>query len=100
MFNAPLRKGFSMKIEGVSNFNRVEMHNIAAELGIMARDVVMKDGLVIVYNTSETFQEIVDDNGLASFIALALEIAPDQISDIQMIEEEPRKIEFNLEEYE
>lgn len=100
MFTMPVRKGFSMKIEGVVNLNRPDMHNIASELGVGERDVVMKDGLVIIYNTSDECQEIIDDNALASFVALALEISPEKISDIKEIEEEPVKIEFDLDEFE
>jgi hypothetical protein len=100
MFTMPVRKGFSMKIDGIVNLNRTDMHNIASDLGIGERDVVMKDGLVIVYNTSDECQEIVDDNALASFVALALEIPADKISDIKEIEEEPVKLEFDLEDFE
>jgi hypothetical protein len=100
MFSMPIRKGFSMKIEGVVNLNRTDMHNIATELGVQLRDVVMKDGLVIIYNTSDECQEIVDDNALASFVALALEISSDKITDIKEIEEEPVKLEFDLEDFE
>lgn len=98
MFSMPLRKGFSMSIEGIVNFNRADMHNIASELGITQRDVVMKDGLLIVYNTSATSAEIIDDNALASFVALALDIDPQQISNLQAIEEEPVELDFTMDE--
>lgn len=96
MFQRPLRKGFSMKVEGIVNFNRTDMHNIASELGISERDVVMQDGLLIIYNTTKECQEIIDDDGLASFVALALEISPEKITDIKEIEEEPKQIEFDI----
>ena len=100
MFTMPVRKGFSMKIEGIVNLNRTDMHNIAIDLGINLKDVVMIDGRVVIYNTSEQCQEILDDNALAAFVAMALETTPDQISDIQEYEEVPVKIEFDPADFE
>jgi len=96
MFSMPLRKGFSMKIEGIVNFNRADMHNIAEELGITERDVIIKNGLLIIYNTSKESREIIADNALASFVALALDIAPQRISDLTEIEEKPVEIDFTM----
>ena len=92
-----IREGFSMKVDGV-HLNRPDLHNIAAELGITTRDVLTKEGRLIVYNTSEICQEIVNDNNLASFVAMALDISAEEISDIQPVVEEPVKIEFNFDD--
>ncbi len=99
MFKMPLRKGYSMKIDGV-HLNRPDLHVIAADLGISERDILTKDGVLTVYNTSPTCQEIIDDNALVSFIALILDISPDQISDLQEVEEEPVELEFDLSDFE
>ena len=100
MFGLPLRKGFSMKVEGAVNLNRPDMHNIAAELGVSTNDVLLKDGVLTVYNTTDACQEIIDDNALAAFIAMALDITPDKITDLQEVEEEPIELDFDLSEFE
>lgn len=83
MFGMPdMRTGFTMKVNGV-HLNRPDLHEIAAELGIGTRDVLVKDGVLTVYNTSKECQEIIDDNALSSFIAMALNISPESISDIK-----------------
>ncbi len=92
-----IRTGFSMKLNGVQP-NRPELHNIAAELGIGTRDVLIKEGVLTIYNTSETCQEIIDDNALASFVSMALEIPAEDISDIKEVVEEPVKIEFDFDD--
>ena len=94
-----IRTGFSMKVDGV-HLNRPDLHNIAAELGIGTRDILTKDGILTIYNTSETCQEIIDDNALASFVSMTLNISPEDISDIKEVIEEPVKIEFDLSEFE
>ncbi|WP_309496228.1 hypothetical protein [Sulfurovum sp.] len=99
MFGRELRKGFSMKVSGV-HLNRPDLHIVAAELGIGTRDILTKDGILTVYNTSETCQEIIDDNALASFVAMALEISPVDISDMQEVVEEPVVIEFDPSDFE
>ena len=99
MFARPVRTGFSMKVEGV-HLNRPDLHNIAAELGVGTRDVLTKDGIVTIYNTSEVCQEIINDNDLASFVAMALNISTEDISDIKEVVEEPVKIEFDPSEFE
>jgi hypothetical protein len=99
MYGLPLRKGFSMKVKGVL-LNRHDMHNIAEELGVTENDVLMKDGILTVYNTSKTCQEIVDDNALAVFVAMAVEISPEDISDIKEVEEKKVKMDFDLSDFE
>lgn len=99
MFGIPPRKGFSMKVDGI-HLNRPDLHLIAAELGIGTRDVLTKDGILTIYNTSETCQEIIDDNALASFVSMALHISAENISDIKAVVEEPKKIEFDPSEFE
>ena len=99
MYGKPIRTGFSMKVNGV-HLNRPDLHDIAAELGIGTRDVLTKDGILTIYNTSKVCQEIIDDNDLASFISMALNISAEDISDIKEVIEEPVKIEFDLSEFE
>lgn len=99
MFGQPPRKGFTMKVDGI-HLNRPDLHVIAAELGIGTRDVLTKEGILTIYNTSTTCQEIIDDNALASFVSMALNISPENISDIQEVVEEPVIIEFDLSEFE
>lgn len=94
-----IRTGFSMKVEGI-HLNRPDLHNIAAELGIATRDVLTNDGILTVYNTSKVCQEIVDDNNLALFVSMALDISPENISDIQEVTEVPVKLEFDPSEFE
>ena len=99
MYGRPVRTGFSMKVDGV-HLNRPDLHDIAAELGIGTRDVLTKDGILTIYNTSKVCQEIIDDNDLASFVSMALNISADSISDIKEVVEEPVKIEFDPSEFE
>ena len=94
MYGLPPRKGFSMKVDGI-HLTRPDLHEIAADLGIGTRDILTKDGILTIYNTSETCQEIVDDNALATFVAMALDISPENISNIKEVVEEPVKIEFD-----
>ncbi len=86
-----------MKINGVQP-NRPDLHNIAAELGISTRDVLIKEGILTVYNTSDTCQEVIDDNALATFVAMALEMPAEDISDMREVVEEPVKIEFDFDD--
>lgn len=99
MFGLPLRKGFSMKVHGVF-LNRPDMHNIAEELGVTTNDVLIKDGVLTVYNTSKTSQEIIDDGDLMAFVAMAVQIPVESITDMQEVEEEPIEMEFDLSEFE
>ena len=99
MYGKPIRTGFSMKVNGV-HLNRPDLHDIAAELGIGTRDVLTKDGILTIYNTSKVCQEIIDDNDLASFVSMALNISAEDISDIKEVIEEPVKIEFDPSDFE
>lgn len=99
MYGLSLRKGFSMNVKQGIHLNRPDMHNIAHELGVSTRDVLIKDGVLTVYNTSATCQEIVEDNALPLFIAMAVDISAEDISDIREVVEEPVKIEFDLDAY-
>jgi len=92
-----IREGFSMKLSGIQP-NRPELHNVAAELGIGTRDVLIKEGTLTIYNTSEACQEIIDDNALASFVSMALGVPAEDISDITAVVEEPVKIEFDFDD--
>ncbi|MDF1880882.1 hypothetical protein JHD50_06100, partial [Sulfurimonas sp. MAG313] len=77
-----IREGFTMKVEGV-HLTLPELHTIAAELGIATRDVLTKDGVLTIYNTSDTCAEIVNDNTLATFVAMALDISAENITNIE-----------------
>jgi len=99
MFGLPPREGFSMKVNGVL-LNRPDLHEIAADLNIGTRDILTKDGILTIYNTSETCQEIVDDNALASFVAMALNIPAEDITELKAVVEVPVKIEFDPSEFE
>lgn len=92
-----IRTGFSMKVSGV-HLTRPDLHNIAADLGIATRDVLTKDGILTVYNTTEASQEIINDNALVSFISMTLEISPEDISEMKEVVEEPVKIEFDFDD--
>lgn len=94
-----IRTGFSMKVSGV-HLTRPDLHNIAAELGIGTRDVLVKDGILTIYNTSKECQEIIDDNALVSFVSMALEISAEDISELNEVVEEPVKIEFDPSDFE
>ena len=95
----PIRKGFSMKVNGV-HLNRPDLHNIAADLGIGTRDVLITDGVLTIYNTSQACQNIIDDNALATFISMTLDISSEDISDIKEVVEVPVKIEFDMSDFE
>ena len=99
MFGQPLRKGFSMKVDGI-HLTRPDLHGIAADLEIGTRDILTKDGILTIYNTSDTCQDIINDNALASIVAMALDISPENISDIQAVEEEPVEMLFDPSDFE
>jgi hypothetical protein len=99
MFGLPLRTGFSMKVDG-TYLQRPDLHHIAEELGISTNDVLARDGILTVYNTSATCQEIIDDNALAVFVAMALHISPENISEMKEVVEEPVVLEFDPSEFE
>jgi len=96
---SPLRKGFSMKVNGV-HLNLPDLQNVADELGINPRDVLTENGILTVYNTSAVCQEIIEDNNLALFVSMALDIPVENIDEITEVIEEPVKIEFNLADFE
>lgn len=98
MFGLPPRKGFSMKVDGI-HLNRPDLHEIAADLGIGTRDILTKDGILTIYNTSTTCQEMINDNALTSFVAMALNISPEDISELKEVIEVPVKIEFDPSEF-
>ncbi|MDF1880319.1 hypothetical protein JHD50_03200, partial [Sulfurimonas sp. MAG313] len=59
-----------------------------------------KDGVLTIYNTSDTCAEIVNDNTLATFVAMALDISAENITNIEATVEVPVKIEFDPSEFE
>ncbi|WP_223897990.1 hypothetical protein [Sulfurovum sp. TSL1] len=87
-----------MKIEGAVHLNRPDLHILAAELGIGTRDVLLKDEILTIYNTSKECQEIIDDNALVPMVALTLNIFPEDISELKEVVEEPVKMEFDLDD--
>ena len=91
------REGFSMRVSGVQ-INRPDLHILAAELGITTRDVLMENGVLTIYNTSKTCQEIIDDNALLSFVAMVFDISTDSLSELTPVKAKPRIIERDLEE--
>lgn len=88
------REGFSMKVDGV-RLNRPDLHEIALELGIATRDVLVENDVLTIYNTSKTCQEIIDDNALVTFVAMALEISSESISNLQAVKAKPKIIEMD-----
>ena len=98
MFGLPLRKGFSMKVNGI-HLTRPDMHNIAAEVGVRTNDVLIENGVLTVYNTSQTCQDIIADGALSAFVAMAIDIPHENITNIQEVEEEPVEMDFDLDEF-
>ena len=88
------RTGFSMKVDGV-HLNRPDLHVLAAELGIRTKDVLVENGVLTVYNTSKECQEIIDDNALASFVAMAFSISSENISEMTAVKAKPQVIEMD-----
>ena len=99
MFGMKPRTGFSMKVNGV-HLTRPDLHEIAADLGIGTRDILTKDGILTIYNTSETIQEIINDNALASFVSMALNIPAEDITELKEVLEEIVKLEFDPSDFE
>ena len=81
-----------MKISGVI-LNRPDLHEIAAELKIKTKDVLVENGVLTVYNTSKECQEIVEENTLVAIIAMTLGITPEDISELKAVKAEPKVIE-------
>lgn len=88
------RTGFSMKVEGVL-LNRPDLHVIAAELGVAAKDVLVENKILTIYNTSSTCQEIIDDNALVSFVAMTLSISSEDITELTAVKAKPKVIEMD-----
>ncbi|QSZ41020.1 hypothetical protein GJV85_02450 [Sulfurimonas aquatica] len=86
------RTGFSMKIDGV-RLTRPDLHILAADLGIKTKDVLVENGVLTIFNTSDECQEIIDDNALVSFVAMTLSISPDDISELTAVKAIPKVIE-------
>lgn len=89
------RTGFSMRVTGVQ-LNRPDLHEIAAELRIRTKDVLVENGILTVYNTSIECQEIIDDNALVSFIAMALDISAESISEMTAVKAKPKVMERDI----
>jgi len=100
MYGLPLRKGFSMRVKQGIHLNRPDMHHIAEELGVTENDVLIKDSILTIYNTSATCQEIIDDNALKVFVAMAVDISPEDLSELKEVEEERVKMDFDLSDFE
>lgn len=88
-----------MKVSGV-HLTRPDLDNLAAELGIGTRDVLVKDSILTIYNTSKVCQEIIDDNALVSFVSMVLSIPAEDISELNEVVEVPVKIEFDPSDFE
>jgi hypothetical protein len=86
------RSGFSMKVNGVM-LNRPDLHEIAAELKIKTKDVLVENGVLTIYNTSKESQEIIDDNALVALVAMTLGIDVTDISELTAVKAEPKVIE-------
>ena len=88
------RTGFSMKIDGVQ-LTRPDLHGIAADLSIATKDILFKNAILTIYNTSQACQEIIDDNALATFVAMAIDISPESISEMTAVKAKPKTIEMD-----
>lgn len=88
------RTGFSMKIEG-KQLIRPDLHIIAADLGITTKDILFKNKILTIYNTSQACQEIIDDNALVSFVAMAIELPAESISELTAVKAEPKVLEMD-----
>ncbi|MFT5659494.1 MAG: hypothetical protein ACI9TV_000110 [Sulfurimonas sp.] len=88
------RTGFSMKIDGIQ-LTRPDLHEIAADLGIATKDILFKNTILTVYNTSKASQEIIDDNALVTFVAMALDIPAESISELTAVKAKPKTIEMD-----
>ena len=88
------RTGFSMKIDGLQ-LTRPDLHGISADLSINTKDILFKNGILTVYNTSAECQSIIDDNALATFVAMALDISTERISEMTAVQAKPKIIEMD-----
>jgi len=89
-----LRTGFSMKINGIQ-LTRPDLHEIAADLGIGTKDILFNNGILTIYNTSDECKSIIDDNALTSFVAMAINISKEDISEITPVKAKPKIIEMD-----
>lgn len=78
------RSGFTMKINGIQ-LNRPDMENIAVDVGIAFRDVLYANGILTIFNTTPECQAIIDDDALGVFVAMAIDISPDNISEMTVL---------------
>lgn len=81
-----------MKIEGIQ-LNRPDLHLIAAELDVATKDVLVENGVLTIYNTSKTSQEIVAGSALLAFVAMTLEIELSNISELTPVKAKPKILE-------
>jgi hypothetical protein len=88
------RTGFSMKVDGIQ-LNRPDLHVIAAELHIQNKDVLVENGVLTIFNTSQECQDIIDDNALASFVAMTIGISPESISEMTPVKAKPKVLDKN-----
>lgn len=88
------RTGFSMKIDGIQ-LTRPDLYHIAAELGIATKDILFSNGVLTVYNTSNVCQEIIDDNALGAFVAMAIDISSESISQMTAVKAKPKILEMD-----
>ena len=91
------RTGFSMKVDGVQ-LTRPDLHEIAADLGVATKDVLFSNKILTIYNTSKASQEVIDDNALAAFVAMALDIPTENISEMTAVQAKPKVLEMDLDE--
>lgn len=99
MYGLPLRKGVSVKLDAVF-LNRDDLHMIAADLEIAERDILFKDLVLTIYNTSDMVNELIENNSLISFLAMNLDLTPEVFSDYKAVEEERVKMDFDLSDFE
>ena len=88
------RTGFSMKVSG-KDLIRPDLHNIASDVGVATKDVLVSNGILTVYNTSDECQAIVDDNALPTFVAMSLDISVESISELTPVKAKPKVIEMD-----
>ncbi|MDQ7083799.1 MAG: hypothetical protein Q9M36_02225 [Sulfurovum sp.] len=61
-----------VKVAGM-RISRPDAENIATDLGITFNDVTVDNHILTIYITSDECREIIKDNALLVFIAMALE---------------------------
>lgn len=88
------RTGFSMKVEGI-HLTRPDLHHIAAELLVQPKDVLFANKILTIYSTSKECQEIIDDNALISFVSMALDISPEDLSELTAVKAKPKVLDMS-----